>query len=145
MDPTLSLSLRVLHVLGLIAWIGGTATALLVVVFVVEEAREMAALAARRAVLYVASPGLVLAWLAGLGMLLPTFSEEYARAGWMHGKLTIALVLTGLTGMLTGRLRRTARGATMKPAVFTGSVIVLLVLALIALALVQFQPGGTGS
>lgn len=133
------LLLRAAHVFGVILWIGGTATAALIVAFAAGEASAKVAAAARRAVLLVATPGLVLAWLAGLLVLVPGWAG-YKSAGWMHTKLTVALVVTGLTGMLTGRLRRAASGADSKPGLLRGLALGILALAVAVLVLARLQP-----
>ena len=147
MSPTLSLLLRAAHVLGVILWIGGTVTAALIVAFGASDARaergaratnELAA-AARRAVLLVATPGLLLAWIAGLTVLLTAW-PAYQSAGWMHAKLTVALVVTALTGVVTGRLRRAAGGGDAKPGLLRGMALGILALAGIVLLLARLQP-----
>lgn len=133
------LLLRAAHVFGVILWIGGTATAALIVAFAAADASAKVAAAARRAVLYVATPGLLLAWLAGLVVLITGWAG-YKSAGWMHTKLTVALVVTGLTGMLTGRLRRAAGGGDAKPGLLRGLALGILALAVAVLVLARLQP-----
>ena len=104
----------VAHFLGLIFWIGGSVAALSVAGYVAREDNQGALVAARKAMLYWATPGMLLAWIGGLTVLLPDFAEIYARAGWMHAKLTLLLVLSAVTGIASGRLRKAAAGT--KPA-----------------------------
>lgn len=143
MDATVQLTARLLHVLGLIFWIGGSVTAALVVVLAAGEVQKVA-VAARKAVLFIATPGMLLAWVAGLTVLTSGWSAIYAKAGWMHGKVTVALIITGLTGVLTGRLRRAAAGTgEVNTGLLRGLAIAILVLAVIVLFLARFQPGGS--
>lgn len=143
MDVTVQLTARLLHVLGIILWIGGSVTAALMVVMAAGEVQKVAA-AARRAVLAIATPGMLLAWAAGLTVLAGGWSAVYAKAGWMHGKVTVALIITGLTGVLTGRLRRAAAGTgEVNTGLLRGLAIAILVLALVVLFLARFQPGGS--
>jgi putative membrane protein len=110
-----------------------------------EEARRGAAEAARKVALYVASPGMLLTWLVGLAVLIPNFSALYAKAGWMHGKLTLVFIASGLTGALSGMLRKIAAGDTdVKLVRLRILTIAIFVIAVIAIALVRFQPGGIG-
>lgn len=136
---------RFLHLLGVVLWIGATAAALLVVPMVPDAARQATALAARRVVLAVGTPGLLLAWIGGLAQLLPNFTTLYAKAGWMHTKLTVALVASGLTGVAIGRLRRIANpaaGATLPTAgPLRGYALGILVLGVVALTLVLWRFG----
>ncbi len=141
MSAEVHLLLRTLHLLGVIVWIGGTATAALTVAFAAEGSRGRVAAAARRVLLLVAVPGLLVAWGAGLVVFASGWPEIYARAGWMHAKLAVALVVTGLTGILTGWLRKAAvAGADQKPGPLRGAALGILALAAAALVLVRFQP-----
>lgn len=102
-----------IHLIGNILWLGGVAMAALTALGLRASAGEQAAAAGikalRRALLALAAPGLLLAWIGGLWVLLPNFGA-YRAAGWMHGKLTLIVVMTALTGVFTGRMRRAAAG-----------------------------------
>jgi putative membrane protein len=129
----------------MILWVGGIVAAALAVTLAAEEARRGAAEAARKVALYVASPGMLLTWLVGLAVLIPNFSALYAKAGWMHGKLTLVFIASGLTGALSGMLRKIAAGDTdVKLVRLRILTIAIFVIAVIAIALVRFQPGGIG-
>src|SRR5262245_32141456 len=105
---TVALVSRFLHLLGVILWIGGTLMAALIGSVLSEGGSREAFRAVHRSMLVLSSRGLILAWLGGLVMLAQGWSDYYARAGWMHGKLLLALVASGLTGVIHGRLRRAA-------------------------------------
>jgi putative membrane protein len=135
----------VVHVVGVVLWIGGAATAAWIgaqLALAPKEARAAGLGAARSAILALGTPGLLLAWLGGLVVLVLGWSDVYARAGWMHGKLTIALVLSALTGVLTARIRKAASGEReASSALLGGLAIALVVLAACAVALVLVRPG----
>ncbi len=133
---------RFLHLVGVILWIGGTVAAGLIASGAKDEARQGTAIAVRRVILMVVTPGMVLAWLAGLTMLVPGWTTLYARAGWMHGKLTGALVATALTGVITGRIRRAAGGDVGRLGPLRTLALVTLAVAVVVVALAVFQPGG---
>jgi putative membrane protein len=71
-------------------------------------------------------------------MLLPNFTDVYARAGWMHAKLALVFLAAGLTGAITGALRRAAAGEAELPVkkvralglsvMFIGLFVVMLVI-----------------
>jgi putative membrane protein len=133
------------HLVGVILWIGGTATAAMVALAGAKaagESRTAILTAARRAVLFIGTPGLLLTWIAGLAYLVPNFMDLYARAGWMHTKLTLLVGMTALTGVFTGRLRKAASGAK-EPSVglFAAVVLVLFVFAAVIAFLAELQPG----
>jgi uncharacterized membrane protein len=138
-DASLQLVLRSVHVLAVILWIGGTVTAALIVAIGAADATPKIAAAARRAVLYVATPALLIAWLVGVTVLLNGWGV-YKSAGWMHTKLTLALVVTGLTGVVTGRLRRAATGGEANPGLLRSMAAGILLLAFGILLLARLQP-----
>jgi uncharacterized membrane protein len=144
MNGDLGLALRALHVLGVIAWVGGVVTCGLMVVVADDASRRGAAAAARKVARMMSTPGMLLAWLAGLAILIPNFSGYYAQAGWMHGKLTLVFVASGMTGALSGMLKRTAAGEEVKLPRLRVLAVGILVIAAIVVFLVEFQPGGAG-
>jgi uncharacterized membrane protein len=150
----------VTHILGVVLWIGGTLAASIAALGALTDHEggeggegegskgadghlKVGLKAASRVNSVLANPGLALAWIGGLSMLIPNFTALYARAGWMHGKLTLALIASALTGILGARLKKAVRGD--KPiargllmGVATGAGLI----ALLALILVIFHPGG---
>lgn len=132
----------VIHVFGILLWVGGTATAAWTAASLVSDGEKKALSSVRKALLVLGAPGMLLAWLGGLAILVPGW-EQYSHAGWMHGKLTIGVVLAGLHGVLVGRVRRAAAGTVAAtPGLFVGVAIAYLALALVAIALVMIRPGG---
>ena len=144
MDGYFGLALRALHVIGVIAWIGGLLAAGLIAAMAAEEARKGAVEAARKVMLYVVSPAMALSWLVGLAILIPNFGAVYARAGWMHGKLTLVLVASALTGVLSGTLRKMANGEETSTTKLRGLALGAFFIAVIVVVLVRLQPGGAG-
>lgn len=142
----LNLTLRALHLLGAILWIGGAVAVALSAAAVARDAKDGAAASAlRRVALRVATPGMVLAWAGGLTLLVMGWAG-YQRAGWMHAKLLFVLVAAGLTGVLSARLRRWAAGGELAVASVRGLAYGLLGLALLVLFMVFWGPllmGGT--
>lgn len=137
---------RFVHVVGVLLWIGGTVSAAVFLASYLVNRKEGdatgAAEAARAVMKKLATPGMIVAWLAGLAMLVPDFTEVYAKAGWMHGKLTLALVASGLTGFISGKLRRAASGeAVATPKALNGAAWGMVALAVVAVFLVMYQPG----
>jgi len=132
-----------LHLIGVILWIGGAIAAATVAASASAEKDSTSALAgARRALLFWATPGMLVAWLGGLGMLLPNFMDMYARAGWMHTKLTLLLAASAVMGVLTGRVRKAARSD--KPAsagLLNGLAGALLLMSIAVVGLAILKPG----
>ena len=78
-----------------------------------ERTRVAGARALRIIVLRVVSPGMLLSFGAGLTMLIAYWSELYAKAPWMHAKLTIGLIAAGFSGALSGQLRRASQSGAL--------------------------------
>lgn len=132
------------HLLGVILWIGGGVAAATMAAFAADS-KEGAATGlqgAQRALSWWVTPGMLLAWAGGLTILIPDFATHYASAGWMHGKLTLLLALSGVTGVLSGRLRKAAKGQKeIGSKLLNGLSIGLMVGAFVVLVLVLAKPG----
>lgn len=132
---------RILHLVGVILWVGGMATAAVSAMDLAgrpESERAAGMSAVRGALRILATPGLLLAWLGGVAMLVSGW-DVYARAGWMHGKITIGLLLSGVHGMLLARTRP-GRSDASRP--FVVALALTLVFTLANVALVVLRPGG---
>lgn len=134
----------VLHLLGVVLWIGGCASAAWTaaqLATATKEGRAEGLAAVRRSLLVIATPGLLLAWLGGLTLFV-SFLDVYARAGWLHGKITIAVALSAIHGVLMARVRRASTGEReTSQGLFAGLGMALVIGAAIAVALVVFRPG----
>jgi putative membrane protein len=133
----------VLHILGVILWVGGGVAGATVAMTATSRGRELreAALGdVRRALLFVSAPGLVLAFAGALALLVPEWSV-YRSMGWVHAKLTLGLVLAAVSGVLSARVRRAATGERDAPAgLFASLGGTLAVGALLAVVLVVLRP-----
>jgi putative membrane protein len=134
---------RILHVLGVILWIGGGLTAAFLATGAVtrgKDVREAILSDVRRALLFVSAPGLVLAFVAGVAILTSHW-DLYRTMGWSHAKLTLGVLLAGVSGVLTARVRKAATGERESAAgLFTGLGGALAIGALLALVLVFLRP-----
>ncbi|MFT3921715.1 MAG: hypothetical protein QM778_04195 [Myxococcales bacterium] len=136
---------RIIHVLGNILWLGGGAVAAFAMAnFALgsKESRVGAAQVVRKLVLSVVTPGMLLSFAGGLYMLLSYWSEIYAKAPWMHMKLTVGLVAAGFSGVLSGKLRRAADGAEITGSSMRTAGWVLLLSAVAGVVLVFTRFGG---
>ena len=123
-------------------WIGGIVAVALAAGSAADSAKKETASALRASALMVATPGMLLAWIGGLAMLVPHFTALYARAGWMHGKLTLALVDSGLSGVIAGKLRKAASGAAeLEPGKVRNLGVAMLVIAVLVVFLATVRPG----
>jgi protoporphyrinogen IX oxidase len=110
---------KIVHVIGNVLWLGGGVAAALAFVLLAQEdnaVRLPAARALRKVILYIVTPGMLMSIVAGLTMLIGFWTELYAKAPWAHTKLTVGIIAAGFTGAMTGKIRRAAAGAEVKPA-----------------------------
>lgn len=139
----LPLALRALHLVGAILWVGGVAFVgiLAMAAATAEVEPQKVARLGRIGVLARVTVGMGLAWVAGLLMLVPNFADVYARAGWMHAKLTMILVASGLTGALSGHLRKAANGdVALSPGKVRGLSSAVLAVATLIVFLAIMKP-----
>lgn len=130
---------RYLHFLGITFWIG-SAVAVAIAAAAPTPWESGIAQALRKVTLRVSTPAMLVAFVGGFGMLIPNFAEVYAKQGWMHGKLTLLLILAGTTGMLTGKLRRWADGQEVTPKTFARLAWVISALAVLIVTLAVLRP-----
>jgi uncharacterized membrane protein len=142
---TAILLLRVVHVIGHILWLGGAVTICFFASHVLEmqpDAKRKALSSLRALALRIVTPGMLLAFGAGLTMLILGWSELYAKQPWMHTKLTLGILAAALTGILTGRLRKHIAGLRETRPVFYRILGWLFVAIAVANALlVYLRPG----
>jgi putative membrane protein len=139
----LPLALRALHLVGAILWVGGVAFVGILALAAATADIESQKLAriARVGVLARVTVGMGLAWVAGLLILVPSFRDVYARAGWMHAKLTLILVVSALTGVLSGHLRKAAQGSVpLSPGKVRGLSSAVLAIATLIVFLAILKP-----
>ena len=105
--------LLVVHVFGLVFWVGGLLVTSMALTRHTQEAsgeaREALARLERIYLRGLADIGALLTILAGVSLIL-TNSPYYLRAPWLHIKLTFVLLLIGLHGVVAMRSKRFAAG-----------------------------------
>jgi putative membrane protein len=136
-----NLTLLYVHRIGVILWIGGIVAVALAAALATEDDRPATARSLRAVITRVVTPAMLVAWLGGLGILLPAFTTVYAKAGWMHGKLTLVLIASGLSGVIAGRLRRASQGEKLEAGPMRALGLVVLTIAIVIVGLAVFRPG----
>ncbi len=134
----LDLIFRALHLMAGVLWLGGLTSLALAAVMGPESSESELAGALRKVALRLSTPAMVVAFVFGLAMLVPHFSSHYAHAAWMHAKLTLVLIASGLSGAVTGRLRKVAAGqAAPGPLRVFGALLGLCMALIVTLAIVK--------
>lgn len=142
MSPGVAVALKVVHVCGIVLWVGGMLAALATAVAArsaTEASRTHVVAAARSAMALVATPGLLMAWAAGLTIAISSW-DVYRSAGWLHAKITCALLLAAIHGMAMARMRKAASGGEIKAGMLQVLVGIAALLAVGAVTLVVAQP-----
>jgi uncharacterized membrane protein len=132
---------RYLHFLGITFWIG-SAVAVAIAAAAPTPWESGIAQALRKVTLRVTTPAMLVAFAGGFGMLIPNFAEVYARQGWMHSKLTLLLILAGVTGVLTGKLRRWADGQEVSQKTFAKLAWAIGIIGVLIVTFAVLRPFG---
>lgn len=122
------------HLFGAVVWAGGLTLFLFAAASMLHGKSQAGLAALVSPARKLVNGGMLLAWAGGLGVLIPNFTQSYARAGWMHSKLTLLLVLSALTGVSMARARKGKAGGIR---LFAGAVLVAVGLILV---LVELRP-----
>src|SRR2546421_11201135 len=92
---------KALHVIAVIAWMAGMLYLPRLFVYHCEaepgsRQSETFKLMERRLLRAIITPAMVATWLLGLWL---AWNQEYFKAGWLHGKLVLVLILSALHGL----------------------------------------------
>src|SRR6185312_12879804 len=92
--------IKALHVIAVIAWMAGMLYLPRLFVYHCEaepgsKQSETFKVMERRLLRAIINPAMIVTWLAGLYL---AWSGEWFSAGWLHGKLLLVLILSGVHG-----------------------------------------------
>lgn len=127
--------LKALHVAAALAFTGGVLTVSVFLAAVPPDTATATEIARsiRRWDQSVTTVAMLAVWV--LGLTLATGSHAFAAA-WLQAKLLFVLILSGLHGMQSGRLRRLARGASLQRS-RNAPLVVLCAVAIALLAVAK--------
>ena len=138
----LAVWVKALHVLAVIAWMAGMLY--LPRLFVYHTAAQRAGEASetfkvmeRRLLKGIMNPALIVVWLTGLYI---AYAEGYFRAPWLHAKLTLVVIMSGLHGYFANRVRAFAEDRNDKSAGFyrvINEVPTVLLIGIVVLVIVK--------
>lgn len=132
---------KVAHLASMVIWMGSAFTTPMVVLALMQrndlpEPSAMAAL--RQTYVWVGGVGIVGTWGFGLTLLS---QGQWFNAPWMWAKLAVVIVLSGLHGALSGRLKRlAATNAVTRKTLFKLLIALHAIGLLTALFLVILKP-----
>ena len=102
--------LKALHIIAIIAWMAGMLYLPRLFVYHCEaepgsKQSETFKVMERRLLRIIMNPAMIVAWVAGLWL---AWSAGLYASGWLQAKLVLAVLLSGVHGMLAGQVKRFA-------------------------------------
>lgn len=133
---------KAIHVIAVISWMAGMLYLPRLFVYhsevpVGSPQSETFKVMERRLLRAIINPAMVVAWVFGLWLAWKGFSFS---GGWLHAKLALVLVLSGVHGYLSASVRRFAEDRNEKPARhwrIVNEVPTLLMIAIVILVIVK--------
>ncbi len=109
LSSTAFLWIKALHIISVIAWMAGLLYLPRLFVYHVKaepgsELSETLKVMERRLLKFIMNPAMAASWLFG-GLLLLTYNQDILISGWLHAKLGLVVLLSGVH-MAMGRWRR---------------------------------------
>ena len=134
--------IKALHVVAVISWMAGMLYLPRLFVYHAGSERgsaqsETFKVMERRLLRAIINPAMIVTWAAGLWLAWRGFAFQ---GGWLHAKLALVLVLSGVHGYLAGAVRRFARDENDRPARhwrIVNEVPTLLMIAIVILVIVK--------
>lgn len=143
LDPQgLYLWIKALHVIAVISWMAGMLYLPRLFVYhadaqIGSEKSETFKVMERRLLRAIINPAMIVTWVLGLWLAWRGFGFS---GGWLHGKIALVLLLSGVHGYLSAAVRRFAEDRNDKPARhwrFVNEVPTLLMIAIVILVIVK--------
>jgi putative membrane protein len=134
--------LKALHVIAIIAWMAGMLYLPRLFVYHCEAApgspqSETFKLMERRLLTVIINPAMVASWALGLWL---AWDGGFLRAGWLHAKIALVLILSGLHGFFVRCVREFANEQNRRSQRFyriINEVPTILMIAIVVLAVVK--------
>jgi putative membrane protein len=136
---SVDLWIKVLHIVAVISWMAGMLYLPRLFVYHADAERkspisEQFKIMERRLLKGVVNPAMIVVWASGLTL---AWRMGYLMSSWLHVKLALALVLTGMHGYFASRVRAFAEDREIHKAIFfrvlneVPTVIMILIVALV--------------
>lgn len=112
--------IKAFHVLAVISWMAGMLYLPRLMVYHAESAvgsiqSETFKIMERRLLKGIINPAMIVTWVLGLYLAWSAFGF---KGGWLHGKILLVVILSGIHGYLVGRVRDFANDRNTKSARF---------------------------
>jgi putative membrane protein len=134
--------IKALHVIAVIAWMAALLYLPRLMVYHCSAAKgsiqsETFKLMEWRLLKLIATPAMIVTWLAGLWLVYETGAW---RSGWMHAKFVLVLGLSAMHGIMAKWVKQFAADTNVRPERFyriANEVPTLLMIAIVVLAVVK--------
>ncbi|MBA1155209.1 protoporphyrinogen oxidase HemJ [Microvirga mediterraneensis] len=138
----LYLWLKAFHVIAVIAWMAGMLYLPRLFVYHCDAPKgsiqsETFKIMERRLLKAIINPAMVVTWVLGLYLL---WDGGWYTSGWMHAKIALVLIMSGLHGVYVKRLKEFAADRNTKPAKYyriLNEVPTLLLIGIVILVIVK--------
>jgi protoporphyrinogen IX oxidase len=134
--------LKAFHVIAVIAWMAGMLYLPRLFVYHAEAPKgsiqsETFKIMERRLLKAIINPAMIVTWVLGLVI---AWHGNWWTAGWLHGKLALVLILSGLHGIYVRRLKEFAADQNTRPARYfriLNEVPTVLMMGIVILVIVK--------
>jgi len=134
--------IKAFHVMAAISWMAGMLYLPRLMVYHAESAvgsiqSETFKIMERRLLKGIINPAMIVTWLLGLYLAWAAFGF---KGGWLHGKILLVVILSGIHGYLVGRVRDFANDRNTKSARFyriINEVPTVLMVGIVILVIVK--------
>jgi putative membrane protein len=111
-----------LHIISMVAWMAGMFYLPRLFVYhadakVGSELSETFKIMERRLLRIIMTPAMILTWVFGIWLIVLS-DFTYLKMGWMHSKLLLVVLMSGLHGFFAASVRRFAQDANKRSAKF---------------------------
>lgn len=137
--------IKAIHILAVIAWMAGMLYLPRLFVYhagVVpgSESSELFKIMERRLLRIIMTPAMIVTWAAGIWLMFYIHALSPENGLWMHYKLLLVLLMSGMHGMMAKYTRTFAQNANTRPAHFYrvfNEVPTILLIAIVLLVVVK--------
>nr|WP_091133459.1 protoporphyrinogen oxidase HemJ [Microvirga guangxiensis] len=134
--------LKAFHVIAVIAWMAGMLYLPRLFVYHADTPRgsiqsETFKIMERRLLKAIINPAMIVTWVLGLYLL---WDGGWYKSGWMHAKIALVLIMSGLHGVYVRRLKDFAADKNTKPAKYyriLNEVPTVLMIGIVILVIVK--------
>ncbi|MGO4387753.1 protoporphyrinogen oxidase HemJ [Microvirga sp. 2YAF29] len=134
--------LKAFHVIAVVAWMAGMLYLPRLFVYHCEAQKgsiqsETFKIMERRLLKAIINPAMIVTWVLGLYLL---WDGGWYKSGWMHAKIALVLILSGLHGVYVRRLKDFAADKNTKPAKYyriLNEVPTVLMIGIVILVIVK--------